>query len=138
VTEETLGVALKKLRAAAGMTQEELADRAGISARTVSDVERGLRTFVHGDTARRLAAALGMSEQERVRFDALARGAVESTQPPGDLPVPPTRLLGRSHELASVIARVREASARPGWRWKRRPRHERCSTVGSSSSRWAS
>ena len=40
VTDETLGVTLKKLRAAAGMTQEELADRAGISARTVSDVER--------------------------------------------------------------------------------------------------
>ena len=34
VTDETLGVALKKLRAAAGMTQEEVADRAGISART--------------------------------------------------------------------------------------------------------
>ena len=63
VTDETLGVALKKLRAAAGMTQEELADRAGISARTVSDVERGLRTVVHGDTARRLAAALGLSER---------------------------------------------------------------------------
>ena len=76
MTDETLGVALKKLRTAAGMTQEELAERAGISARTVSDVERGLRTFVHGDTARRLAAALGMSEQDRVRFDARARGAV--------------------------------------------------------------
>ena len=112
VTDETLGLALKKLRAAAGMTQEELADRAGISARTVSDVERGLRTFVQGDTARRLAAALGMSEQERVRFDALARGAVADAQSPGDLPVPPTRLLGRSGELASVIAWVRDAQVR--------------------------
>jgi transcriptional regulator with XRE-family HTH domain len=57
VIDETLGVALKKLRAAAGMTQEELAYRTGISARTVSDVERGLRTSVHGDTARRRTAA---------------------------------------------------------------------------------
>ena len=112
MTDETLGVALKKLRAAAGMTQEELADRAGISARTVSDVERGLRMSVHGDTARRLAAALALDEQERVRFDAVARGAVESTQPPVDLPVPPTRLLGRSRELASVIARVQDAQVR--------------------------
>jgi predicted ATPase/DNA-binding XRE family transcriptional regulator len=112
VTDETLGVALKKLRTAAGMTQEELAERAGISARTVSDVERGMRTFVHGDTARRLAAALGMNEQDRVRFDALARGAVGNAQSPGDLPVPPTRLLGRSGELASVIARVRDAQVR--------------------------
>jgi predicted ATPase/DNA-binding XRE family transcriptional regulator len=112
VTDETLGAALKKLRAAAGMTQEELADRAGISARTVSDVERGLRTSVHGDTARRLIAALGLSEQERVRFDAVARGTAESAQPPGDLPVPPTRLLGRSRELADVIARLGNTQVR--------------------------
>lgn len=72
MTYETLGFALKKLGAAAGMTQEELADRAGVSARTVSDVERGLRMSVHGETARRLAAALGLSEQDRARFDALA------------------------------------------------------------------
>ena len=39
------------------MTQEELAERAGISARTVSDLERGLRTAVHPDTARRLGSA---------------------------------------------------------------------------------
>jgi predicted ATPase/DNA-binding XRE family transcriptional regulator len=112
VTDETLGIALKKLRAAAGMTQEELAHRAGISARTISDVERGLRRVVHGDTARRLAAALGLSEWDRASFDALARGAVENTQPPGDLPVPPTRLLGRSGELASVIARLQDPQVR--------------------------
>jgi len=92
VTDETLGVALKKLRAAAGMTQEELADRAGISARTVSDVERGLRTSVHGDTARRITAALGLSEQERVRFDALARGAAESAQPM-EVPMSPVPMI---------------------------------------------
>jgi predicted ATPase/transcriptional regulator with XRE-family HTH domain len=110
--DETFGGALKRLRAAAGMTQEELADRAGISARTVSDVERGLRMSVHGDTARRLAAALGLSEQERTRFDALARGVVENLRPPGDLPIPPTRLLGRSRELAGVVARVQDAQVR--------------------------
>ena len=51
VTDETLSVLLKKLRAAAGMTQEELADRAGISARTMSDVERA---FVRSCMAIRL------------------------------------------------------------------------------------
>jgi transcriptional regulator with XRE-family HTH domain len=49
VSYDALDVALKKFRQAAGLTQEELADRAGISARTVSDVERGLRTAIHGD-----------------------------------------------------------------------------------------
>jgi predicted ATPase/DNA-binding XRE family transcriptional regulator len=112
VTDETLGVALKKLRAAAGMTQEELADKARISARTVSDVERGLRIVVHRDTARRLASALGLGEQDRARFDALASGMVEDTKPAGDLPVPPTRLLGRSRELESINARLQDPNIR--------------------------
>src|SRR6187549_3540797 len=102
VTGETLGVLLKKLRAAAGLTQEKLADRAGISARTVSDVERGLRTAVHGDTARRLASALGLHDEERVKFDAVARGFVDDSHRPGELPVPPTRLLGRARELERI------------------------------------
>jgi predicted ATPase/DNA-binding XRE family transcriptional regulator len=112
VTDETLGVALKNLRAAAGMTQEELADRAGISARTVSDVERGLRIVVHSDTARRLASALGLGKQDRARFDAIARGLVVNTQPPGDLPTPPTRLLGRAPELESITARLQDPDVR--------------------------
>jgi predicted ATPase/transcriptional regulator with XRE-family HTH domain len=115
VTYDALGVALKKLRAAAGMTQEELADRAGISARTVSDVERGLRMVVHGDTARRLASALGLGDEDRARFDALARGLAAAAGPAargGALPAPPTRLLGRSRELASITARLQSLDVR--------------------------
>jgi predicted ATPase/transcriptional regulator with XRE-family HTH domain len=107
VTEERLGASLKRLRRAAGMTQEELAERAGISARTVSDVERGLRAVVHGDTARKLAAALGLTGETRHTFDALARGrhASEPLVPPASgLPQPPTPLLGREHELQFVTA----------------------------------
>jgi predicted ATPase/DNA-binding XRE family transcriptional regulator len=112
VTDETLSVTLKKLRAAAGMTQEELADRAGISARTVSDIERGLRTVVHGDTARRLAPALGLHDEERAKFEAVARRLVDDTHQPGDLPIPPTRLLGRARELASITARLQSLEVR--------------------------
>ena len=65
-----------------------------------------MRRVVHGDTARRLTAALRLSEPDRARFDAPARGALASTQPPSDLPVPPTRLVGRSRELTCVIARA--------------------------------
>jgi predicted ATPase/transcriptional regulator with XRE-family HTH domain len=112
VTGETLGVLLKRLRAAAGLTQEELADRAGISARTVSDVERGLRTAVHGDTARRLASALRLHDEERVKFDAVARGFVDDSHQPGELPVPPTRLLGRARELESITTRLQGLQVR--------------------------
>jgi transcriptional regulator with XRE-family HTH domain len=115
VTEHKLSVSLKKLRATAGLTREELADRAGISVRTVSDVERGLRTAVHGDTARRLSSALGLGEDDRARFEAVARGPVAAAPPaarPGALPVPPTRLLGRSRELDSITARLQGSEVR--------------------------
>ncbi len=102
---DELGSSLKKLRLAAGMTQEELAERAGISARTVSDVERGLRTLVHHDTARRLAAALELGDKQRREFDAVARGwrIIPLPVPPtGALPTVPTPLIGRSRELEAI------------------------------------
>ena len=101
---ERLGPFLKQLRAAAGLTQEELAERSGISARTVSDVERGLRTAVYPDTARRLAAALGLQEEARNSFEAIARGRATIWPQPasGTLPIPPTPLVGRAHEMEAV------------------------------------
>jgi len=87
------------------MTQEELAERAGISARTVSDLERGLRTTVHHDTARRLATALELGEEQRRKFEAITRGrAFVPSSPPaaGGLPAVPTPFFGRSRELESV------------------------------------
>jgi transcriptional regulator with XRE-family HTH domain len=105
--EDQLGTALKKLRVAAGMTQEELAERAGISARTVSDVERGLRTVVHRDTGQRLATALGLTDEELRAFDdlAAARQASPLPVPPASrLPQVPTPFLGRTAELDSIGA----------------------------------
>jgi predicted ATPase/transcriptional regulator with XRE-family HTH domain len=106
-TGDRLGETLRRLRHAAGMTQEELAERAGISTRAVSDTERGLRAAVHADTSRRLAAALGLAGEARGRFEALARGrpAREPPVPPaGPLPDVPTPLLGRSRELQAITA----------------------------------
>jgi predicted ATPase/transcriptional regulator with XRE-family HTH domain len=111
-TDDKLGASLRKLRLAAGITQEELAERAGISARTVSDVERGLRTLVHHDTARRLAAALELGDDQRREFDAIARGRRLIPLPAlstGALPTVPTPLIGRSREL-EAIGRVLQAA----------------------------
>src|SRR5438132_9511741 len=87
------------------MTQEELAERAGISARTVSDVERGLRTLVHHDTARRLTSALGLGDEQRLGFEVLARGGPPGRPPlptPSGLPTPLTPCLGRFKELEAI------------------------------------
>jgi transcriptional regulator with XRE-family HTH domain len=58
---ENLGRLLRRRRYAAGLTQEELAARAAVSARTISDVERGLREGVYRETAARIAAGLGLA-----------------------------------------------------------------------------
>ena len=114
-TDDKLGASLRKLRLTAGMTQEELAERAGISARTVSDVERGLRTVVRHDTARRLAAALELGDQERHQFDAVARGRTLtplSATPTGALPVVPTPLIGRAREVETISTFIRTPDVR--------------------------
>jgi len=101
-----LGPTLKHLRSTIGLTQEELAERSGISARTISDLERGLRVTVYPHTARRLAAALGLQEDARNRFEAVAAGRTTSKlqAPPGALPSPPTSLLGRAEDMANVVS----------------------------------
>src|SRR5215467_4418290 len=68
------GGLLQRLRAEAGLTQEELAQAAGLSPRSVSDLERGIHRTARQDTARLLADALGLDGPERAVFVAAARG----------------------------------------------------------------
>ena len=51
----TFGTALRRHRVAAGLTQEELAERAGVSARGIQDLESGARRSPRQATVRRLA-----------------------------------------------------------------------------------
>jgi WD40 repeat protein/transcriptional regulator with XRE-family HTH domain len=68
------GGLLRQLRAGAGLTQEELAEAAGLSPRSVSDLERGINRTARRDTAELLAGALGLAEPARLLFVAAARG----------------------------------------------------------------
>ena len=52
---------LRQLRDEAELTQEELAEAAGLSPRSVSDLERGINRTARLDTARLLAGALGLA-----------------------------------------------------------------------------
>ena len=105
-----LGPLLKSLRAEAGLTQEELAEKAEVSARTISDAERGIRTRIYRDTADRLADALGLDDARRPVFLSSARGRpAEPTRDASSPPTPPTRLIGRDRELHLVL----ETLARP-------------------------
>ncbi len=71
---------LRHLRAEADLTQEELAEAAGISPRSVSDLERGINRTAHKDTAELLAGALGLAEPARAVFVAAARGRVPAAE----------------------------------------------------------
>ncbi len=65
---------LRQLRVGARLTQEELAEAAGLSPRSVSDLERGINRTARKDTAELLADALGLAEPVRPLFVAAARG----------------------------------------------------------------
>ena len=67
---------LRQLRAEAKLTQEELAAAAGVSARSVSNLERGTNRTAHKDTAVLLAGALGLTGPAEELFVAAARGTV--------------------------------------------------------------
>ena len=71
---------LRQLRAEAKLTQEELAAAAGVSPRSVSNLERGINRTAHKDTAVLLAGALGLTGPAEELFVAAARGNVPPAQ----------------------------------------------------------
>jgi predicted ATPase/transcriptional regulator with XRE-family HTH domain len=102
-----LGFLLRRHREDAGLTQEELAARSGLSARTVSDIERGVRSRVYADTADRLSVALALTGSERSTFLETARGrkpAGGTASVHSVVPRPLTPLLGRERELGDVLS----------------------------------
>jgi predicted ATPase/transcriptional regulator with XRE-family HTH domain len=111
----SFGDLLRRHRLAAGLTQEQLAEKAQLSARAVSDLERGTRSRPWRDTIRLLATALALPPAERAELEAAARrsGTVLGEPPapaapsPGpnalsNLPLPITSFVGRERELDEI------------------------------------
>ena len=63
MSEERLGLKLRRIREERGLTVEELAEKSGISATTIRVVERGARE-ARGDTVAKLAKPLGLAFHE--------------------------------------------------------------------------
>jgi transcriptional regulator with XRE-family HTH domain len=106
-------VLLRQLRQQAGLTQEELAERSGLSVRTIRRLETGERANPQLDTVRQLSDALKLSPAERARLLAAAGGRV-APDPPGANGIPPEsaferRLADASDDLAHAV----------GARWER-------------------
>ncbi len=118
VRPESLGGHLRRLREAAGLSQEELAGRAGLSSHAISALERGTRTRPYPHTLRALADALQVDDQQRAQLiaavpprrpaePAVAGSAVASGRSRG-LPVPVSELVGRADDVDRVAALLRE------------------------------
>lgn len=111
----TLAELLRRLRLAARLTQEELAEAAGISARSVSDLERGIARTARKETARLLCDAFGLSGSARDLFEAVARGRADAASPEpavGRLPVPATPLVGRGADVSACCELLLGADVR--------------------------
>ena len=126
MTESTPSFALllRRHRQAAELTQEALAERAGISWRAISDLERGIRQSPRKDTVALLTDALGLTGAERGAFALAARQALvpiqtsrtgSEAQRPGEeqphaAPLPMGGYLGAVPEYPLVAREVEWAS----------------------------
>jgi predicted ATPase/DNA-binding XRE family transcriptional regulator len=107
------------LRKQAGLSQQELASRAGLSLNAVNVLERGVRKHPYPHTVRSLAAALGLSGEglsalleavpSRGKIPAAVAATANGLQ--ATLPSPPTPLVGRERELGEVRELILGSSA---------------------------
>ena len=121
---------LQQLRAEARLTQEELAEAASLSPRSVSDLERGISRTAHKETAQLLAGALSLAGPVRALFVAAARGkapaadvlAARQRATPGAFMAAATRALprdvaaftGRGAELTQLLGTIDDLAADGG------------------------
>jgi transcriptional regulator with XRE-family HTH domain len=107
---ELFGSLVRRYRAVATLTQEELATRAGLSVRAVSDMERGRTRRPFLRSVRQLADALDLAPPERAQLIAAAEPAAAIGRPddwdpgfvppvPRQLPCGPARFTGRAEEM---------------------------------------
>ncbi len=92
---------LAAARAATGLTQEELAERAQLSVRAISNLERGEAARPRHATIDRLVAALELTGRDADHFAAVARGRppVDGVCGPAQLPADLPDFTGRGDEL---------------------------------------
>ena len=115
------GARLRSFRRLAALTQEELAERSGVSVRTIGNLEHGRAHKPYRSTCEALADALGLRGPVRAEFVTTGRrlgqtAAVSAEQPDGagrpaadlpitaprDLPAPVPSFVGRGDELAEL------------------------------------
>ena len=120
---------LRRYRLAAGLSQEALAERAHLSTRAISDLERGTHRAPYRETVRLLAEALSLTGVERaafcatvprgpIRVDAGRKGPAPHAKVDHDdflpgrpgatpVPVPTTAIVGRAADILALAMWLR-------------------------------
>ena len=137
---QTFGSLLRQYRLAAGLSQEALAERAGLSADAIAHIERGRRAAPRPSTLGMLAQALQLAPADLALFTAAATAGRQapppaSADPPANsaptvapatatgpspssaasrFPVPLTPLIGREHDVAAVTHLLRQGETTRG------------------------
>ena len=124
------GALLRQFRLDAGMTQQELAERAKLSVEAISTLERGARTRPYRDTVVLLGRALELSPEREALLESAVGTAHPSRQrdrsealhasllrivrpdtqatPKHNLPQQLTSFVGRQREVGEIAALLRE------------------------------
>ncbi len=103
------GTLLRQHRLAAALSQQALAELAGISRDGISALERGYRRTPQRETLAVLATALALRGEQRREFEAAARSGVpRHDTDPSRLPLALTSFVGRDAELDEIATLVRE------------------------------
>ncbi len=117
----SFGSILRRYRSAALLSQEELAERSGVSCRAISDLERGVRRTARLETVRMLADGLQLSASERqVLAQVASAGSADKPsrddQPVGartrqliSLPKSGSPFVGRTMDLERISSLLRQA-----------------------------
>jgi predicted ATPase/transcriptional regulator with XRE-family HTH domain len=120
VLPESFAQLLQYYRKAAGLTQEALAEHANLSARAISDLERGVKRRPRRETLQLLITALTLTPADAARLAAAARAVAAPAAPehpaplPQNLPRPSDPLDERPNNLPILLTTLigREAECR--------------------------
>ncbi len=110
----SFGVLLRQLRLAAGLTQEALAERTGLSAKAISDLERDPTRRPRLASVTLLADALELDSYDRASLLAAARPVRRqdpAASPRSRIPRSLTPIIGRADELTNLENLLRNGGA---------------------------
>lgn len=116
---ESFGDLLRRFRIAAGLTQQELAERSALSVRAIQSLETGVRRMPQRNTVQLLVDGLGLTDAEQATLEDVARRRPRTTHPAQGNVAPRTNLpqdaalfVGREREVQAVRRKLLEPQTR--------------------------